>query len=167
MDNTFFPVKIVSWQKAIVLLLTGRAEVVVEYEDKTIRSVNFDINLPKILRLNSRHRAGKKIKFNRTNVFLRDEHRCQYCHNIFRYDELTIDHVLPVSRGGPTTWQNVVASCARCNTKKGAKTPREAGMKLYKEPKEPNWSPHIYLRIKTNDPPEWTQWFQSPKKMMG
>lgn len=161
LDNTFFPVKIISWQRAMILLLTGRAEVVLEYQDIEIHSVNFKINLPKILRLYTKHRSSRNVKFSRQNVFVRDNHTCQYCYQKFRQEVLTIDHVTPVSKGGQTTWENVVASCAGCNTKKGSKSVKEIGFKLLKEPRRPNWSAKMYLRLKDGDPPEWFEWFPS------
>lgn len=153
LDNTFFPVKIISWQRAMVLLLTGRAEAVLEYQDIEIRSVNFSINLPKILRLYTKHRSSKNVRFSRHNVFARDNYTCQYCYEKFRPDALTIDHVTPVSKGGKNIWENVVASCASCNTKKGSKSVKESGFRLLKEPSRPNWSPKMYLRLRENDPP--------------
>lgn len=145
----------------MILLMTGRAEVVLEYTDVQVRSVNFCIKLPKILRLYTRHKSSRNVKFSRTNVFLRDNNTCQYCYKQFKQDILTIDHVIPVSKGGKTTWENVVASCSGCNTKKGCKTVKETGFTLLNQPSQPKWSAKMYLRIKENDPPEWSEWFPS------
>lgn len=159
LDNTFFPVKVITWQRAMVLLLTGRAEVVLEYRDKTIRSVNAQYSLPMILRLFSKHQTQRHVKFTRLNVYLRDRFTCQYCAKKFQINELTFDHVLPASRGGKTNWDNIVTSCAKCNTKKGNLTPQEAGMKLLKPVKPPQWSPMLCLRLRKDDPKEWFDWF--------
>lgn len=158
LDSTYFPVKIISWQRAMILLLTGRAEMILEYENMAIRTVNQSFSLPKILRLNSRHLSQKTPRFSRFNIFLRDRFTCQYCYQSFHARSLTLDHILPLSRGGPTTWENIVAACAECNTRKGSQTPREAGMQLLKEPRPPKWSPTLCLRIKEDDPEEWFQW---------
>jgi 5-methylcytosine-specific restriction endonuclease McrA len=165
LDSTFFPVRVISWQKAIILLVTGRAEVVDEYEDKQIRSVSQSFTLPRILRLYNKHKSKRNVKFCRTNVYFRDLHKCQYCCQQFKASDLTFDHVVPQSKGGATSWENVVTCCVACNTTKAAKTPREAGMKLMKKPVMPDWSPQLCLKLKTNDPMEWTLWFPNLKKV--
>lgn len=81
----------------------------------------------------------RKARLSRRNIFLRDDMQCQYCGRAPRGDELTIDHVVPRSLGGRTTWDNVVLACARCNTRKGSKSPEQAGLVLARLPKEPNW----------------------------
>lgn len=159
LDCTYFPVKIISWQRAIVLVLTGRAEVVLENRDQVIRSVNCHFKLPKILRLFNHHLQSRGPKFSRANIFIRDSFTCQYCSLTTHASKLTLDHVVPLSRGGPTTWENIVTSCAPCNGSKGDRTPKEAGMALLKEPRPPKWSPLICLRLKADDPQEWFDWF--------
>ena len=161
LDSTFFPVNVVTWQKAMILLLTNRAEVVDEYRDQTVRSVCQSFQLPKILRLFSRHKGNKSVKFTRVNIYLRDNYRCQYCTKKFPFAELTFDHIFPRSRGGVTTWENVVTSCRKCNTKKGAKTPKEADMVLMQKPKKPSWSAELCLKIKNSDPIDWHNWLPS------
>lgn len=160
LDSTYFPVRIINWQKAMILLFTGRAEIVTEYNDRRVRGVTDTFSLPKILRLYSRHKSDKKVRFSRHNVFWRDAFTCQYCKEKYSSSVLTIDHVLPQSRGGKTSWENVVTACSPCNTKKGNKLPHEANMKLYSKPARPKWSPHICLRLKKDDPEEWFQWFR-------
>jgi len=158
LDNAYLPVKIVSWQKAMTLYLSQRAEVVTEYADKTIRSVSKSFKLPKILRLYGKHRGRRVVRFTRTNVFLRDNNQCQYCTIKFDIKDLTLDHVIPSSKGGDTSWENIVTCCARCNIKKGNKYLREIDMKLLKKPKAPKWSPKVYLRVARRDPDEWNAW---------
>ena len=159
LDSTYFPVRIINWQKAMILLLSGRAEIVTVYDDRVIQGVTESFELPKILRLYARHKSDRKVRFSRHNVFWRDSFQCQYCLKKHLTSQLTIDHVLPQSRGGKTTWENIVTCCSPCNTKKGNKLPHEAGMKLNKVPKTPKWSPQLYLRLTNEDPQEWMQWF--------
>jgi 5-methylcytosine-specific restriction endonuclease McrA len=159
LDNTYFPVKVINWQKAIILLVSGRAEVVEEYSNIAIRSVSCSLRLPRVLRLFSRHRSAFNVRFTRHNLYWRDQNTCQYCTKKFSTSELTFDHIVPVSKGGETSWTNVVAACASCNTKKANKTPEEAGLKLLKTPRVPNWSPYLCLRLKQDDPDEWSTWF--------
>ena len=104
------------------------------------------IAAPEVIQLTAYNRVpAHKAPFTRKNLFARDGHRCQYCGGRFRTDELTIDHVHPRSRGGPTNWTNCVLSCVRCNAKKGDRTPSEARMHMLKEPRSPSWSPYLGL----------------------
>jgi 5-methylcytosine-specific restriction endonuclease McrA len=159
LDNSFFPVKIVGWQKAMILLITGRAEVIDEYPDRAIRSPAQNYQLPKILRLYNKHRSQKKVRFTRLNVYWRDKSTCQYCYKKHSLADLTFDHVIPISKGGQTNWENIVTACAACNTKKSNKTPKEARMRLLKVAVEPKWSPQLCLKLKEDDPQEWFDWF--------
>jgi 5-methylcytosine-specific restriction endonuclease McrA len=112
--------------------------------DDYIRAVNFEIQVPRIIRLLKYDRLPRNaVKFNRRNIFLRDEHRCQYCGRHYTSTRLSLDHVLPRSRGGPDTWENVVCACLNCNVRKGGRTPSEAGMKLIRPPVKPPRSPLI------------------------
>ncbi|MCP4914042.1 MAG: HNH endonuclease [Oligoflexia bacterium] len=163
LDNTYFPVRIVTWQKAMILLFTGRAEVLTEYSEKKIRSTTQTFNLPKTLRLFNRHRTSHKVKFSRQNVFWRDNFQCQYCFIKLPASKLTIDHVVPQSREGGTDWENVVACCPDCNVRKGSQLPNEANMPLKNPPRVPKWSPQICLRVKKEDPDDWNDWFPNKK----
>ena len=159
LDQTFFPVKIINWQKAMILFLTGRAEVLDVYEHLNIRSVSESFKLPKVLRLLKRHKNAKHVKFSRENVFIRDNFTCQYCYHQFKQKELTFDHVVPVSKNGPTTWENVVTACRPCNTKKGDKNLKDLNLRLKTKPQEPSWSPRYGPKIEKNDPKDWFNWF--------
>jgi len=159
LDCNYFPVKIISWQKAMILFLTERAEVVDEYDDKLIRTVSTSFKLPKVLRLFQTHKITQNVKFTRMNVFYRDQFKCQYCSIQLPANELTFDHVIPVSQLGATSWENVVTCCKGCNTRKGSKTIKAAGMQLLKKPKKPRWSPELCLRLLDGDPLEWWNFF--------
>ncbi|MBX3247522.1 MAG: HNH endonuclease [Myxococcales bacterium] len=141
LDKGYLPQRIVPWQDAISMLWIGKAEIVEEY-DLVVRSPSVAMRMPSIVRLRrGASRAPRRIKFSRLNVFLRDGFRCQYCGAEAPMHDLTYDHVLPRSRGGRTCWENIVTSCRDCNTRKAARTPREAGMPLSREPKRPTWLP--------------------------
>jgi len=88
-------------------------------------------------------RPPMKVGFNRQNLFKRDEHSCQYCGAELPGSKLQIEHVLPRSKGGPTTWTNCVAACDSCNSRKADMTPKQAGMKLRKKPAAPRWKPGL------------------------
>ncbi len=121
-----------------------------------IRAVRFEIQVPRIIRLLSYDRVPRKsLRFNRRNIFARDGHRCQYCGRSMPLAQLSIDHVLPRSRGGPTTWENVVCSCLTCNTKKGGRTPQEAHMRLIVPPAEPKINPILAMKLNN---PKYQSW---------
>ena len=157
LNSSFEPLKVISWQRAITLLFTGKVEVVEEYS-REIHSVTFSLKLPSVLRLLKYVRVKKNwiIRFSRANIYARDHHRCQYCGNVRRSDELTFDHVIPVSRGGGKSWDNIVTACIECNRKKGGRTPRQARMGLIKKPIEPRWVPSLNLTLVfRNAPDSW------------
>lgn len=136
------PIKIVNWQKAIILWLQDKVEVL-EYHLTSINSPSRSFQLPSVLRLKQYVRPyfSFKIRLSRQNIFLRDNYQCQYCCKKFAEKKLTIDHVTPLSRGGLHTWDNVVAACSACNNKKGNKTVEQARMALMKMPAKPSWLP--------------------------
>ena len=111
---------------------------------RTIRTVNQTVIVPSVLLLRTYDRILlQEMKFNRQNLLERDDYRCQYCGKTFAPKELNMDHVLPKDRGGGTSWENVVTSCIRCNSRKSNRLPREAGMSLLKEPKRPSRRPFV------------------------
>lgn len=153
LNSTFEPLKVVHWKKAILLVLLGKVEVLEEY-DRLIRGVRFSLKLPAVIRL--RHfvqRRGLRVKFSRQNLFIRDRKTCQYCGEPFEPNELTYDHVIPRSKGGPTDWTNVVTCCTKCNLKKGGRTPEEAGMSLIRKPKVPIWIPLLNKSLGIEETP--------------
>lgn len=113
-----------------------------------VRAVNFEIQVPRVVRLLHYDRVPRRtVRFNRRNLFARDAHVCQYCGVDFPPSQLSFDHVMPRSRGGKTTWENIVSCCFRCNTRKGGRTPNEAKMRLIKTPKKPRHSPLLSLKL--------------------
>jgi len=121
-----------------------------------VRSVNFQIQVPRVIRLLRYDRVPRhSLRFNRRNLFARDHHRCQYCGENAPQQELSMDHVLPRSRGGTTTWENVVCCCLPCNTRKGGRTPKEARMPLLKQPVKPRFNPLLVQKL---DNPKYFSW---------
>jgi 5-methylcytosine-specific restriction endonuclease McrA len=113
-----------------------------------VRTVRMDIAVPRIIRLLGYDRLpDQRVKLNRRNLFARDRNRCQYCGHFFPTSELSIDHVVPRSQGGPDTWENLVCACVRCNARKGGRTPTQAHMKLVKKPIRPKRSPLITIKL--------------------
>ena len=183
LNRAYAPVHVVSVRRAFTLLYKGQAEVVsVEdgqyqtfnfdgwrelsdakhaleeyYEwDDWIHTVTFVIQVPRVIRLLDYDRVPRNVvKFNRRNVFLRDENRCQYCGKKFGNHHLSLDHVVPRSRGGPSTWDNIVCACLKCNVRKGGRTPWEASMRLIKEPVQPKTSPVLGLKLSNRRYRSW------------
>jgi 5-methylcytosine-specific restriction endonuclease McrA len=117
-------------------------------DDEFIRTVHFEIQVPRVVRLLTYDRLPRaRVKFNRRNIFARDSNRCQYCGKRFPTGELSLDHVLPRSRGGGSSWDNIVAACLKCNVRKGGRTPWEAGMRLIREPVQPRTSPVLHSKL--------------------
>lgn len=113
-----------------------------------VRTTRTHIAVPRIIRLYGYDRLPRDgVKLNRRNLFARDRNRCQYCGHLFPTSELSIDHVVPRSQGGPDTWQNLVCACVRCNARKGGRTPDQARMKLIKKPVQPRRSPLIAVKL--------------------
>ena len=130
------PLSIWSWQDALVALLKGRVYPVANYDDVRVHSANKSYEVPSVVALKSYHRR-KSIAFTRYHVFLRDEFTCQYCGGKGLAKDLTFDHVTPRSKGGQTTWKNIVTCCQHDNLLKADLTPRQAGLKLRRAPFEP------------------------------
>ncbi|HKQ48176.1 MAG TPA: HNH endonuclease [Phycisphaerae bacterium] len=113
-----------------------------------IRTVRFDIAVPRIIRLAFYDRLPKQaVKFNRRNLYARDGNKCQYCGKKYSTSELSLDHVIPRSLGGKTTWENIVCACLKCNIKKGGRTPEMAHMHLITAPKKPRRNPVITVKL--------------------
>lgn len=128
----------IHWKKAMGLVLSEKAKVL-KYSDRLIRGVGKFYRAPAVMVLVRVVRSiyRNRVPFSKKNVFLRDRHTCAYCGR--KPKALTLDHVIPSSRGGKTDFDNCVACCASCNSRKGARTPREAGMHLSKSPYQPTY----------------------------
>ncbi len=132
----------------MVLWFQDKVEVL-EFHKVTVSSPSQTYSLPAVMRLKQYIRPflSLSVRLSRQNVFLRDQHICQYCLGQFPEKRLTIDHVVPLSRGGRHEWTNVVTACPPCNNKKGDKTPAGAGLVLARPPVKPKWLPNKDLEI--------------------
>ena len=154
LSQSYEPIKIISWQRAITLLFLGKVEVVEEYAHD-VRSVTVVIKIPAVVRLlRAFRRHHKPVKFSRVNIYARDGYTCQYCGVRLSVSELTYDHVVPRSQGGATDWTNIVTCCHECNRVKGGRTPRQAGMQLRALPVQPNWVPAVVIRVSLRSVPD-------------
>lgn len=156
LNATYEPIRVVNWKKAITLLWQGKVEVLEVY-DREIRGISITIKLPSVIRLLKLVRLKESyhsVKFSRANIFARDKHHCQYCGHKLPTEELTFDHVIPISRGGRKAWENIVTACISCNNRKSGHTPEEAGMRLIKHPVKPRWNPTLTITIGLKNFPE-------------
>tara|TARA_Y100000034_G_scaffold109350_1_gene140586 strand:+ start:10159 stop:10662 length:504 start_codon:yes stop_codon:yes gene_type:complete len=138
-DNSFKPIGIVNWQKAIHYLFTERAIVIEEYPNR-VRSMTVEMKIPKIMQV---HFFLKnkffKLSISNKNIFKRDNYTCAYCLSVCNKENITIDHIIPLCQGGDQkTWNNLITSCRKCNEKKGGRTPEEANMTLQFKAKRPS-----------------------------
>ena len=158
LNQSYEPLTICNVRRAIVLIYLGKAEAIYCLAEKTISSVHRSFDYPSIVRLVFFVRIPfKKIILSRKNILRRDGHRCQYCGTTAN---LTLDHVMPKSRGGEDSWENLTTACIRCNNKKGNRTPEEAKLTILNLPKRPShitfiknfagrideeWKPYLYM----------------------
>lgn len=173
LNRHYMAVRVVTARRAFILLFRDAAEVLdieegqfCNYDFQTwcevsqlrggsnhrhddwVRGASFEIQVPRIIRLVRFERSQSNgLRLNRRNLLARDGHRCQYCGQALPIHQLSLDHVVPRSRGGTTTWENVVASCLNCNTKKGGRTPQEARMNLMRQPTRPHNNPVLALKL--------------------
>lgn len=149
LNSTYEPLCVVSTRRAVVLVLKHKAEPLAEGDD-AFRSERLALQVPTVIRLKSYVRVPYRARatLSRRGVFARDGHQCQYCGSAAQ----NIDHVVPRSRGGRHVWENVVAACIPCNTRKEAKTPREAGMRLRNKPVAPRERVWLVVAVGAIDP---------------
>ena len=172
LNRSYFPVHVTSVRRAFSLLYQGIAKAVdqqyrtFDYEswsalsasvhDETIGLIGRAIRVPRVILLVSYDRVPRRqVRFSRFNVFARDKNTCQYCGRRFSRNELNLDHVIPRSQGGLSTWTNIVCSCLRCNRVKGGRRPEEAGMRLIKQPVQPEWTPFMLETFTFKRYQEW------------
>jgi len=158
LNRLYQPVHVTSVRRAIILLYRGAARAVDEQyqtfdfeswaelaaavHEESIGTTRKRIKVPRVILLQAYdHLPRARVRFSRLNIYARDRNICQYCGRKPARAELNLDHVVPRSRGGVTSWENVVCSCVPCNLRKGGRTPDEAGMRLLKHPARPRWTP--------------------------
>ena len=166
LDHDYRPLRVENWQSAICDLFVGKVEVIEYSRDRMIQGVDRTYPMPSVVRVLRRFRRDRiRIRFSRVNIYARDGYRCQYCALKCTIDELTYDHVIPRSKGGKTTWENIVSACYACNRRKANRTPLEAGMKLLTTPAQagmkllttparPTWMPSVQIRVSARSVPD-------------
>ncbi|UOQ52746.1 HNH endonuclease [Hymenobacter cellulosivorans] len=149
LNGDYTAITLCSVQKAFVLLFLDKAEMIAKSEHGVLRTISSAYPKPSIIRLQRYVRVPYKgIALSRHNIMKRDHFECQYCGST---KNLTLDHVLPRSRGGDSSWTNLLTACARCNHAKGHRTPSEAGLTIRQQPKKPTLSGFLRLSAGTID----------------
>lgn len=181
LNRYYMAVRVVNVRRALTLLYRGCAEVITIEESQYsnydfdnwcevsqifalekqpgedyLQAVNFQIQVPRVVRLTRYDKLPQSsVRFNRKNLFARDNHQCQYCGQTRPMNQLSLDHVVPRSLGGHTTWENIVCSCMKCNSRKGGRTPHQAGMTLLSKPVKPRSNPGMTIPM---DDPRYESW---------
>ena len=153
---SYEPLNITTWRRAMVMMIKGKAE---SLEQDTSREIRRGTHLPTVIRLRQYvHVPFRQLPLTRRNLFQRDHQTCQYCGS--RDQPLSIDHVVPRSRGGSDTWENVTTACLSCNVRKGNRTPKEASMPLHRAPHRPlsSFSFEASRHIHSGRHSEWSKY---------
>jgi 5-methylcytosine-specific restriction endonuclease McrA len=188
LNKLFMAVHIISVRRAFILLCKDLAEVVSledgqfatytfatwrevsEYrarhfrqeDDDWVRTSSHEIQVPRVIRLLGYDKLPRQtVKFNRRNIFARDNNQCQYCGRRFPTQELSLDHVTPRSKGGQSSWENIVCACVSCNVRKGGRTPREAHMTLIRKPEKPKRSPLLNMKLTHRKYQSWRTFLEN------
>ena len=188
LNKLFMAVHIISVRRAFILLCKDLAEVVTQEDgqfatydfntwrevsefrakyfrqedDDWVRTANSEIQVPRVIRLLGYEKLPKQtVKFNRRNIFARDHNQCQYCGKKYPTTELSLDHVVPRSQGGQSTWENIVCACINCNVKKGGRTPKQAHMTLVRKPEKPKRSPLLNLKLTLTKYQSWKTFLEN------
>ncbi|MBU0687417.1 MAG: HNH endonuclease [Candidatus Margulisbacteria bacterium] len=153
LNATFAPINICSWRRAVTLLYKDKATLV----EESGKLLNNKYSMPFVIRLvNYVSIPYNNVVLTRKNIYLRDNHTCQYCG---KSGNLTIDHVIPKSRGGNDTWENIVTCCVRCNNRKGDKSLEEIGLSLRKRPYRPPSTLYLHMTRLSTIPRCWNDYF--------
>lgn len=179
LNRHFAPVSVTTARRSFVLLYGGAARAVddngetydftswldkpVRISDDGISTVSGAVRVPRVLHLLRYDRAPRvAVRLTRRNLMIRDHFQCQYCGKRPSQRDLNVDHVVPRSRGGQDSWENLVVSCRGCNLRKGRRTPVEAGMQLLSVPHHPRWSTSTQIRLVVREPfAEWQPFLQA------
>lgn len=187
LNRLWQPVNIVGVQRAFSLLIQDHAQVIYtgdksfrmmdsaawlelsqeespEDDEAYVQTVKLRIRVPKVLLLRSYDQLPvQEVRFNRDSIFERDDYRCQYCGNHFEPVGLNLDHVIPRDRGGKTSWENIVTSCIKCNSRKANRLPHQANMHLIRKPERPRWRPFISSLIGQEYDDDWNHFINLKK----
>jgi len=153
---SYLPLSAVQWKEAISYMWLDKCIVLEWYDDWVVSSPSWETQVPAVIMLKDMMRRRRTPRFSKTNLYLRDLHTCQYCNTQLPKTQLTLDHVIPISKGGKTNWLNIVAACGKCNSVKGNRT----DMKPNRQPHQPDYYELVANRKKLGvdiKHPSWEQ----------
>lgn len=157
LNQDYTPLTVCSVQRAFTLIFLQKAEMLSEIKSQKVRSISHTFSCPSVIKITRYINIPyKSVMLSRQNIFKRDNGKCQYCgttHN------LTLDHVIPRSKGGKSTWNNLVTACQKCNSKKGSLTSEKAGMSLAKKPTKPSYITFLKMTLASSRE-DWTQYLE-------
>lgn len=172
LNRVYLPIRVTTARRAFRLLYQGKAHAILpDYstfdfaawltrpldEGESVGLGRRRVRVPRVIVLRHYGEVPRhEVRFSRRNVFARDGHRCQYCGDVKPARELNVDHVVPVCKGGPSTWENVVCCCVPCNRRKGSRLPDAAGMHLLRPPRRPRWHPLHDAARRRPFPTDWS-----------
>ncbi len=159
LNASYEPLNLISTRRAILLLIKDKAEII-EATDRMIRAASTELPQPLVIRLRRYIKLPHNLSLPLTRrlVYARDQYTCQYCGGHFPASQLTLDHIIPKSRGGQKVWENIVTACKRCNQKKGNRTPQEAHMHLIRQPYRPRYIALVWLKAPHARHPAWEKY---------
>ena len=152
----YMPLSTLTWEDAIRYLVLDKADVLIYHDNWTVRSANWETQVPSVMMLREYMKPKTTVRFSRSNIYLRDNGKCQYCGTYIERRHSTLDHVHPVSKGGKTTWENCTTSCAPCNSSKSDKL----GMKPKIKPYKPDYYELVSKRKQEQFDVRYTEWLQ-------
>lgn len=142
------PQQIVTWERAITLWYDGKVDIIESYPDRVLRGARLTMQMPAVVVFKKQSAPRKRVvRFSREAIYIRDGGKCAYCRQTVAKAEITYDHVLPRRLGGKTHWENIVIACGDCNSRKGGRTPEQAGMRLAVHPHKPKSLPLSLDRV--------------------
>ena len=156
LNYSFEPLKIISWNKALTLFFRRKVDILEKYSHRIIRSSTKEFHMPSVVRLKRYIYLQKysKLRLSKENIFFRDSYSCAYCKKHFSKKDLTLDHILPLSRGGTKSWENLITACKNCNNKKGNQVTLDRSVSH--QAFEPSIQSFIQIRMNTHAiPKEW------------
>jgi 5-methylcytosine-specific restriction endonuclease McrA len=157
MPVSYMPLSTLSWEDAIKYLVLNKADVILYHDNWIVRSARWETQVPSVMMLREYMKPKMTVRFSRGNVYLRDNGTCAYCLKEIERKESTLDHVLPVSKGGKSTWENCVTACAPCNSNKSDST---KGWKPKFKPYKPDFYDLVNKRKKQEFNVRYTEWLQ-------
>ncbi len=161
LNSSYAPLGAIEWERAVVLIFSNKAEMLEAYNEP-IKTISGEYKKPAVIKLKKYVKASSiALRFNKRNIYLRDEGKCGYCNIKMSYRQSTFDHIIPKSRGGKTNWTNIISACKDCNRDKNNKTPEEANMPLRRKADKPNnidTIKNFYKNYKSKAPHAWKNW---------